>query len=303
MQLKAISIGYAFPRSDFEATIHSVFQSAANFRLIHDNALLTVVASGEPDLPQGIRVDASSDFSFQALRAGEPVTCQENFLRFDAVTIALREAKPWRCDLPSLKADMTDPAVTAAWKAAWQVLNKQQFQSQAEIIAEELFDFQGGAQNIVSRKVADAMHGLTDATRRLDLAATTSIHPLIGLGSGLTPSGDDLLLGYLAGLWCGVWNKGERIQFLKDLGEVVIRLSHGTNDISRTYLHHAARGQVSSRLADLAGAICRGENSDRLVFAVESATRIGHTSGMDAVTGLLLGLGAWSPPLPNERGV
>jgi len=74
----------------------------------------------------------------------------------------------------------------------------------------------------------------------------------------------------------------------------VIRLSHLTNAISRTYLTHAARGQVSSRLADLAEAICRGENSDRLLAAAESAMQVGHTSGMDAVTGLLIGLVVWS---------
>lgn len=141
------------------------------------------------------------------------------------------------------------------------------------------------------------MRGLMDATRRLDLAAEASIKPLIGLGSGLTPSGDDLLLGFLAGLWCGVWNKRERMHFLGNLGDAVIRLSRGTNDISRAYLSHAARGQVSSRLADLAGAICRGENSDRLPALVESAMRIGHTSGMDAVTGLLIGLAAWNGPI------
>ncbi len=42
-------------------------------------------------------------------------------------------------------------------------------------------------------------------------------------------------------------------------------------------------------MANLAEAICRGENSDLLATA-QSAIQIGHTSGMDAVTGLLIGL-------------
>jgi hypothetical protein len=88
------------------------------------------------------------------------------------------------------------------------------------------------------------------------------------------------------------------------LGEAVIHHSHQTNDISRTYLYHAARGQVSSLLANLAGAICHGESPDRLLEITEAAMQVGHTSGMDAVTGLLIGLTAWdgNPLLPGNLG-
>jgi len=251
---------------------------------------LTLVTSSEADLPQGIRVDTPEDFSFEsgALRAGEPAACRDDLLRFGPLTIGLRGARRWKCDLPSLQADLTDPSVATAWRNAWDALNKRQVQLNAEIIAQDLL------RSDATLRAGAAMRGLLDATRRTDPAAPASVRPLIGLGSGLTPSGDDLLVGYLAGLWCAVRNSRERTQFVTGLGETVIRLSHLTNAISRTYLTHAARGQVSSRLADLAEAICRGENSDRLLAAAESAMQVGHTSGMDAVTGLLIGLVVWS---------
>ncbi|MGB8983915.1 MAG: DUF2877 domain-containing protein, partial [Anaerolineales bacterium] len=114
--------------------------------------------------------------------------------------------------------------------------------------------------------------------------------------SGLTPSGDDLLVGYLAGLWCTVQDKDERTRFVLKLGKNIIDLSSKTNDISRTYLDHAAQGQVSSRLAELAEGICHGEDRERLGEVAEAAFKVGHTSGMDAVTGLLIGLSAWASP-------
>ncbi|NCT22335.1 DUF2877 domain-containing protein [bacterium] len=235
-------------------------------------------------------MDTPEDFSFEsgALRAGEPAACRDELLRFGPLTIGLRGARRWKCDLPSLQADLTDPSVATAWQSVWDALNARQVQLNAEIIAEDLF------RSDETIRAGAAMRGLLDATRRTDPAAPASVRPLIGLGSGLTPSGDDLLVGYLAGLWCAVRNSRERTQFVTGLGETVIRLSHLTNAISRTYLTHAARGQVSSRLADLAEAICRGENSDRLLAAAESAMQVGHTSGMDAVTGLLIGLVVWS---------
>jgi hypothetical protein len=116
---------------------------------------------------------------------------------------------------------------------------------------------------------------------------------LIGLGTGLTPSGDDLLVGCLAGLWCTLRGDAQRIQFVSNLGKIIMHQSHQTIDISRTYLGHASQGQVSSLLVDLVEAIRTGDHSDHLLNSAETAMQVGHTSGMDTVTGLLIGLAAW----------
>jgi hypothetical protein len=189
--------------------------------------------------------------------------------------------------------DLSKPIVSAAWSFVWDALNKRQILSGSEIVAQHLFRVSESTSAHVSRKAGEALRDLVDATRRYDLADITAVRALIGLGPGLTPSGDDLLVGYMAGLWSTVRDRNERVQFISDLGKRVIRLSRMTNDISRTYLYHAVRGQVSSRLANLAEAISYGENSERLVDIAETAMSVGHTSGMDAVTGLLVGLTVW----------
>jgi len=259
--------------------------------------LLTLVTSNEADVPQGIRVDTPDGFSFEIFCAGESVTCRDGILRFasSALTIDLRGAVSFSCNLPALQADMTNPVVATAWRRAWQTLNERQIRSGAEIIAQDLFLSGETIRAGVSRKAGEAMRNLFEATQRYDMTSVSSVRALIGLGAGLTPSGDDLLVGYLAGLWCSVLDKSERVQFVSNLGKAVIRLSCQTNDISRTYLYHASRGQVSSPLTNLAEAICRGENSDRLITTIKSAMQVGHTSGMDVVSGLLVGLAAWYP--------
>lgn len=293
MILNAISIGYAIPRTDFDAVVHSVFRTAINLRL-DVNQLLTIVASSEADLPQGIRVDTPDDFSFEIFKAGEQVTCRDDTLHFNSLTIEMRGARLWKCDLPALQVDLTHPAASNAWRSVWQALNRRQIELNAEIIAEDLFRSDRIAPSIVADKAGKAMRDLVNATRRYDLTvAQSSVHALIGLGSGLTPSGDDLLVGYIAGLWCTIRNQNNRAQFVSNLGDAIIHQSEDTNEISRAYLYHAARGQVSSLLANLAEAICMDWNPDRLLNAAESAMRVGHTSGMDAVTGLLVGLTAW----------
>jgi hypothetical protein len=293
MYLKAVSMGDAVPHTDFDATVHSVFESAVNLCLTRGRELLTLVGSSQADLPQGIRVDIPDNFSFETARSGEQATCRDDLLRFGSLAIELRNARRWKCDLPALQADMTNPAVANAWRCAWQVLSKRQGCSGYEVITENLVF----SDNVVSPgrlgNVEEAIRDLVDATRQYDLTLTRAVGTLIGLGAGLTPSCDDLLAGYLAGLWCAVQRRSERVRFISDLGKEVLRLSSRTTGVSRTYLHHATRGQVSSLLVDLAGAICQGEDSDDLLEIAEAAMRVGHTSGMASVAGLLLGLAVW----------
>ena len=295
MYLSALTIGYAVPGSDFEAVTHGVFQSAANLQLTKAGKLITLVGSGEADLPQGIRLDTPTDFSFAGLGTGEAVTCRDGILRINSISLTadLCKVRIWKCDLPALNVDMTNAAVGFAWRSVWEALNKRQLLSGAEIVADNLFNPDEIAQSVISRRAGEAIRALVDATRQRNLDDISMLNTLIGLGTGLTPSGDDLLVGYLAGLWCLVRGRPDREQFISGLGRRVVRLSRRTNDISRTYLYHAARGQVSSRLAALAEAISRGESGGPLLSTAKSAMRVGHTSGMDAVTGLLFGLATW----------
>lgn len=294
MYLTAISMGYAVPNENFGASVHSIFTSAMNFRLNGEDRLLTLIASGEGDLPQGIRLDAPADFSFEKIAVGEPVVCRDGILYFEngSLTIQLSGARRWKCDLPALKFDITNPAVSAAWNFVWTALNKRQRLKGSEVIAEDLFQLEPGRMGI-SRRVGEAMRDLLQSTRQYELTDTSAVASLIGLGPGLTPSGDDLLVGYMAGLWSTVRDRSERAQFISSLGETISHLSHKTNDISRTYLYHAVQGQVSSRLANLAEAISHGTSTEQLLEIAEAAMRIGHTSGMETVTGLLVGLAAW----------
>lgn len=295
MLLEALSLGYAVPRTAFEASVHSVFQSAANLRLANGGKLLTLVVSTEADLPQGLRLDTPGDFSFDRLHVGEPVTCRDNLLRLESLslTVDLRKARLWKCDLPALNIDLTNPAIGSAWSSVWQALNRRQTNSRAAILADDLFRTGAMPQAGVPQKAGQAVRALLQATHRFDLLAASVARELVGLGAGLTPTGDDLLVGYLAGLWCTLRGDRQRLQFVSNLGKIILHPSHQTTDISRTFLEHASQGQVSSLLVDLAQAIRTGADSDRLLNSAETAMQVGHTSGMDTVTGFLLGLAAW----------
>jgi hypothetical protein len=126
------------------------------------------------------------------------------------------------------------------------------------------------------------------------IAGEQAASKLIGLGPGLTPAGDDVLVGFMAGLWAVSENNPLQHQFTRSFGEVLIDLSAQTNLISRSYLMQAGRGKFSSTLLALAQSICRGNDGETVRRAAELVFRAGHSSGLDSVEGLLAGLAAWN---------
>jgi hypothetical protein len=290
------------PRDDFSVTVHSVFPDAINLKSRNRGRLLTLVSSDCADLPQGMRLDTPPGFSFDmGLHAGERLTCQNRFLQdgYRRLTINLRQAKYWKCTLPDLGVDGMTQHTVAAWNSVWQLLNEQQRLTGAEICAEELFHTDTPLRKAVTKIMGITIRELVEAARNFDTSVEKIVANLIGLGSGLTPSGDDFLVGFLTGLRSTTGKSGERLKFLSELGKKVIHLSCNTNDISRTYLLHAAMGQVSSRLAGLVEAIACGEGTDHFWQTVEEAMHVGHSSGMDTVTGLLVGLSTWGNGFPQ----
>ena len=295
MNLNAITLGYAVPQNGFDASIHSAFQSAANLKLDGGRTLLTLVISSETDLPQGIRVNTPKRFTFEQLQLNERVICRDGILRFEKspLEIDLRKAVRWVCNLSACRLETPRELFSIAWMKVWQALNERQRHSGAEIVAENLLHPQEIQGSVLFHRLANGIAGLLEATDYYNLKATGVVSDLIGLGSGLTPSGDDLLVGYMAGLYSRTGENITRINFVSYLGKILTVLSEKTTDISSTYLHHATHGQFSRNLANLAEAICKGIASNRLYAIAASAMQMGHTSGMDTVTGLLVGLRAW----------
>ncbi|WP_068924781.1 DUF2877 domain-containing protein [Planobispora rosea] len=113
---------------------------------------------------------------------------------------------------------------------------------------------------------------------------------LVGLGPGLTPSGDDMLAGLLVALrHLGTAAGVGRAVWLADwLAAAVTFDARGrTTPISATLLHCAARGEASGEVL----AVLRGlAGRQSLESALHRLLQLGHTSGADLAWGLRIGL-------------
>ena len=126
--------------------------------------------------------------------------------------------------------------------------------------------------------------GLVDAWRACDLPAVVSYAGgLVGLGPGLTPSGDDVLSGMLAAFRA----LGGDAAFADATAAAVAALATGrTTSLSATLLRLAGAGQVAQEAAAVLRALATGE---ALEPAVHTLLGIGHTSGADLAAGILAG--------------
>lgn len=145
--------------------------------------------------------------------------------------------------------------------------------------------FTGVAEDAVARRAAPAIAALKDWLGSNDAAAPPEACViLVGLGPGLTPSGDDLISGVLITLRSlGQYAAANR------LADWVLRLSDRTNNISQAHLAAAAAGEGSAALHATLSALATSDDP-ALSKSVDALTAIGHVSGWDALAGVALTL-------------
>ncbi|MFI7633586.1 DUF2877 domain-containing protein [Nonomuraea sp. NPDC049400] len=124
------------------------------------------------------------------------------------------------------------------------------------------------------------------------LGAVTAAEQLVGLGPGLTPSGDDVLAGLLVTLrHLGAAAGADRAVWLADwlAATVTFDARTRTTPISATLLHCAARGEASPEVSAVLRGIAGGQ---ALEPALRRLHRLGHTSGADLAQGIAIGVSA-----------
>ena len=279
MRLVAVRIGIGVPARPFTAVVRSVFVNAAILTVA--DRLVTLVPAAAGGLPHAVTVAVPQGFNFaDFLATGAAAASRAGILRFagSMVSVDLRPARQWRSGLRAMSLDFNRPAAESAWRSVATILRAD------------------GRSTAIARLASEAILMLSGATRCFDLeSAEQAAARLVGLGAGGTPAGDDLLVGFLAGLWPSVAGIRRRADFATGLAAAVRGLAARTNDVSRVYLEAAAAREVSERLANVITCIAAAAAPAAVAEAAAAALAVGHSSGADGMLGLLLGLAAWGP--------
>jgi Protein of unknown function (DUF2877) len=111
---------------------------------------------------------------------------------------------------------------------------------------------------------------------------------LIGLGPGLTPSGDDFLVGCLRGLWLVHSNAPGGGQILDRLrGALLPDLNGRTTRVGAEFIRYALDGAFAEILDRAALALLAPSHPQAVQSAITPLLAQGETSGTDTMLGLL----------------
>ena len=254
--LRALSLGSEVDvRRPRAGAVLCVFKRAVN--LMVENEMWTVLDSTRPDCPFGIRL-APSDIEFD-VKAHDQVCIRAEYLAIGGLVVDCRTALRWGPTSWSLPASglaiRLDALERSARGLAW---------DESIIMAADL---------IAALRGSDAQ--LANAVRRI-----------VGRGPGLTPAGDDVIVGILALLTSGAAGAaGEQATFR--IAKSLAPSLPTTSDVSRHLLGQAMRGLRGRGLDDLGRVLMEGALPDVFSDAIEVVLKTGYTSGADTCIGLV----------------
>lgn len=249
-------------------------------------AVIPILRPQAVQLPTGVRIGVAGPWPVQA---GDPVAA-------DATGIALggwlvTPARSWQpprvVASPSLDPGAGLARLTAAWPDAdgWtDALSCQDGLSSRRM--ERLEPSSADARRVVHAATGALVSSV--GVRReggqghQDARMTGVIlRELIGLGPGLTPSGDDALAGCLLTLRL----LGE-VESLSALAEQLPAHLRATTALSGSLLAAAAEGYAAPELVGLLAGLGCAAPEARLARLVTAVLAIGHSSGADLLTGV-----------------
>jgi hypothetical protein len=264
-------------------TVHSVFNAAANI-VFPGNFVLSLNALATSRMPNGLQLSSPpGSFPFSALRAGMPVIFGAQRLHIEAID----------CSLDLSQSPQWNPHIQRSDQLDMTILQKNY--TRIKTMAEEWDCALRGEGHSDSRGGGcggRGFHNPTPAptgygplsTEQEDTDIHTLARYLCGRGIGLTPSGDDILAGWMAAGWLLY---GPEPDFLTACQQIVEIARQQTHILSSCWLAHAAEGNVAEPVAELLHAMTRTEDS-QLESAMKAVLAMGATSGYDLIQGILL---------------
>ncbi|HEX6483907.1 MAG TPA: DUF2877 domain-containing protein [Ktedonobacteraceae bacterium] len=246
-------------------TVHSVFNAAANI-VFPGSFVLSLNAAATPRMPNGIQLSSPpGSFPFSALRVGMPVIFGAQRLHIEAID----------CSLDLSQSPQWNPHIQHPDQLNMTILQKNY--ARLKTMAEEWDHASRGGSCGASTPIPTE-----------DEAAPASIHTLAhhlcGRGIGLTPSGDDILAGWMAAGWLLYGPEPGFLSVCRQIVEVARRQTH---ILSSCWLAHAAQGNAAEPVTELLHAMT-GADDSRLETTIKAVLSMGATSGYDLIQGLLL---------------
>ena len=297
---RAMSIGETarevFLSMERAGKVHSVFDHTVNI-VSPDEGLVTIACKMVDDSPINLKVDSIRFREMDRPTEGLPVVVKDGSIIIGncfSVT-GFTEVPTWRPKItlpPEVKADRILEAVQMAADMVDVYGQPEGFKPLIPYILglvhsePERTPIRG--LNPFAEMALPHVEGMITRFELGDTeGAAEEASRLIGLGPGLTPSGDDFLCGLLGTLSLVSPFLGEQEKDVGDLKRTVMSSINGrTNSISHEYLKQYARGKPSGSTSNVIQGLLDGVESS-IEDSIMSLCQVGHSSGTDIALGVM----------------
>lgn len=253
-----------------DAKIQSVFEHSINIEIPGETCLITAHSFPDISLPGSFYVPElrtgdlaagmKASWNTRQIRLGEQVIWFSDACRKESMQLYPDQKKP----------ELFDTEICR------RLLEEERRRSQIpEVVAVSIYDRLG-------QVFCDYFRALS---ARESQKGKDALKRCVGLGLGLTPSGDDMLCGIL-----GFQYVYDASAFAWTAGLLEGELPR-TNRISASYLGWALRGCASSLVRNVIYGLVSCDTKERQSYLVKNTRellKVGHTSGADLLEGILL---------------
>ncbi len=301
-QLPAYSIGSVIAqRTQHQGVIgqiHSVFKHVVNIAFLN-GGLGSIVGSEVYRGPLSINVEIPKNMDMLSLgmknnlsvsRVADLIIIGESELAISIENASLWEPVQLYNDVLSV-SDIVERNLMKLREVARSYGKLDGLGLLIELSEDELHDTEVATTlDIVPRLALPHLLNLIQTIKTKDLDnLPESVQHLVGLGPGLTPSGDDFLIGLMLSMLFIARNFKLDIDHIIDVNETIISCIPGrTTSISEEFLFQAATGNANEPILNLIETLLTS-NSAQVERATRTVLAIGGTSGTDTILGILFG--------------
>ena len=232
------------------------FEQACN--LINERKeVLSIVTPKIGDGPFNLVIEEDV-FVFQNLSLESPISIFPNQLTLADLTINTTDAKLW------------NP------RPDWGRLNARRDEIFNQLMSLSVSNSQPSIPNFLVSNFSSALANTDIST------AKTAASQLAGLGQGLTPSGDDFIMGAIYATWTI-----HPPDVAKDLArEIANTAAPLTTSLSAAWLRSAGRGEAGILWHDLFDAMISADPGS-IQYTIDKILAVGETSGSDSISGFI----------------
>ncbi|NLJ78331.1 MAG: DUF2877 domain-containing protein [Tissierellia bacterium] len=264
--------------------IHSIFQRVVNFTDGEHN-MFSVATKDIDNAPYTLRIDGVADFR-DLVSEGDKLYRDGNRLMVgDGLSITIVENRLWIGNC--IEKSKVDPMIIAKNIEYFNemILNCSpmggaKYSYLKNILGIDMIEGPSLIEKELSNRIERFLYGIYEYDIKVK-----DLNRLIGFGVGLTPSGDDFLVGFLSAL------NSIDTEYINNIFDGIVELIDiediSTTDISKQMIRIAIDGQAREYISGFIRAFSEADR-DGFIHSYRNILRIGSSSGMDISIGIAM---------------